>query len=374
MERPMTMGVKGILVLFAGALAACGNPAAASPQAKTEPRQFALAEGAQPVRVAEPRPTQYRSRVVVSGDLRPDQSAQLGFAVGGTLERIAVSRGERVQAGQTLAVLDAALARAGLAQAKAGVEAAEAQQKMAADGLARAKAVHQHEGVSEAQLLQAESQHDLARAQLAAARAQLAQVEVQLRYHTLKAPFAGLVTQVPPGPGMTVGPGVPLFGLESTGSLVLDATVSPAEAAGLAVGTRVRVTCPDSGIETDEAVVRAVVGSAIPMGHRVPVEIDVPNPAGRFLAHTLARVEIETGEKPALRLPASALFQRDGAFSVWTLGPDDRAQRVSIRLITSEGDQSLVEPEKALSRAQVVDQPPVHLTEGAKLAVIGGAR
>lgn len=64
--------------------------------------------------------------VEATGNLAPVRQAALSFSIAGRLESIAVSTGERVRAGQVLAVLEKKDLELQLAQAQAGLEVAEA--------------------------------------------------------------------------------------------------------------------------------------------------------------------------------------------------------------------------------------------------------
>ena len=180
-----------------------------------------------------------------------------------------------------------------------------------------------------------------------------------------------MATPGPAGGGGALGPGMPLFALEQTSTLVLATTVTAAEAKALVAGARVQVATPAAGGATDEATVRAVVPSADPMTHRVPVEIAVPNGDGRFLAHSFARARLTSvAERPALKVPAGALVQRDGAFSVWVAGADGLSRTVRVEVLGQEGDEAVIEPAEPLDGAQVVDLPPPALVAGQKLAQV----
>ncbi len=181
--------------------------------------------GPPPSRRRRPRPARPRARSgpgpagraragppCVPVDGTGDAQGAPGRAAGhrasrGTLARVAVKRGQEVRTGALLASLDDGLAPATRRQAEAGVAAAHAQLALAEDALARVERLRREEGASESQLVAARAQRDLARAQLAAAQAQLDQAQVNLSHHLLTAPFAGVVTSVPDGIGITVGAG-----------------------------------------------------------------------------------------------------------------------------------------------------------------------
>jgi membrane fusion protein (multidrug efflux system) len=355
------------LAVPAALLASCSEPAAA---VERSPRERPREEGLR-VRTAGPKSSRFRGRVAVFGDLRPEQSALLGFAVGGRLKEIGVRRGQGVQEGQFLGALDASHARAALGQAKAGVRAAYAQYALARDNHERTEAIRSHQAAAEVQMVQAKAQRSLAAAQLASAKAQVEQAKVNLEHHALRAPFAGVVTKVPPGPGVTVAPGSPLFALEATDTLILDTSVTPAQAAGLAPGAKVRVSVPATGAST-EGTLRAVVRAADSASHRIPVEIAVVNPGQAFTPHVLARAELQMGERPALELPSTCLVQREGALSVFALAEGGQARRIPVQLLSQVAGTSLVELDETLAGAQVIDMPPPDLADGMRLLSGGG--
>ena len=99
-------------------------------------------------------------QVVASGEVVPSQETHLGFPVSGRVETVAVNKGDRVEAGQVLIVLETDLLAADVAQAEAALAAARAQ-------VALLQAGPRPEQVA------------VAETQVAAAEAVLAQAEVQ---------------------------------------------------------------------------------------------------------------------------------------------------------------------------------------------------
>ncbi|MBI5070395.1 MAG: efflux RND transporter periplasmic adaptor subunit [Deltaproteobacteria bacterium] len=357
-----------LLLLSLALSAACGRRADALPAA--EP----AAPAAGPALV-EPARVRHAGEVLATGLLRSRQTAQLAPSVPGTLQRVVARRGQQVVEGATLLILDGDAARATLAQAEAAVSAAEAQLRLAEDALRRTAEIQKADGgVAPAQLVQVEAQRDLAAAQAAAARAQRQQAEVNLRYHTLRAPFPGVVTRVPEGVGMPVAPGAPLVSLESTRTLVLDTSLTQEEAAAVAPGAAVEVWVPATGARTREARVAVVVPAVDPATGRVPVEIEISNAAGRFLPHASARARLPAGPPRDLyRVPTGALLQRDGAHAVWTAGADGKARALPARLVAQEGDSALVDPGPGGWPAglRVVERPPLGIAEGVAVAEAG---
>jgi RND family efflux transporter MFP subunit len=359
---------------------ACGRGQAARPAPAPPPASAASATApGQPApaatRLVAPERVRHAPKVTVTGTLVARQSAPLGPNVGGTLMRVLVKRGQEVRQGTLLLSLDDGVALAARRQAEAGVAAARAQLALAEDGLARVERLRREEGASEAQLFQAQSQRELAQAQLAAAEAQLEMARVNLAHHHLTAPFAGVVTRIPDGVGITVGQGTPLVAMASTRLLVLQTSLTQEEAAELRPGVRVTVTVAATGAQTSEGVVSVVVPAVDPGTNRVPVEIEVPNADGRFFANAFARAELPRGEpRDAWRVPAAALVQRVGGYAVWVAGKDAKARALPVRLLAEEGATAVVQTDGGAwpEGLRVVEAPPLGIVEGTPLAEVRG--
>ncbi len=378
-----------LLALVLLAAAACrrgGSPAAppaavsagrAGGEVKTDPDAVARAPSAPAAptaaRLVAPERVRYAPRVLATGTLKARQASSLAMSVPGTLERVAVRRGDEVKEGALLAALDAGAATAARKQAEAAVAAARAQLALADDALGRVERIRKEEGASEAQVVQARSQRALAVAQLAAAEAQLDQAKVNLAHHTLRAPFPGVITRVPDGVGITVAPGTTIVTLVTTRELVLETTLTQEEAAELRRGAKVAVTVPATGART-EGVLQVVVPAVDAQTNRVPIEIAVPNPDGRFLPNAFARAELPRGaERDAWRIPAGALVQREGSFAAWVAGADGRVRALPVRLLSEDGDAAIVQPDGGAWPAglRAVEAPPIGLAEGTVVAETG---
>jgi RND family efflux transporter MFP subunit len=364
-----------LLSALAAALAAgCGGAAKpVQPPAQAAAPAPGAARAAS--RLARPEPVRHAPRLTATGTLKARQSAPLAMSVPGTLVRVAVKRGQEVKEGTLLAALDDGAAAAAVRQGEAAVAAARAQLALAEDAFVRIGKIKAQDGVSDAQAFQVGAQRDLAAAQLAAAEAQLAQARVQHDHHFLRAPFAGVVTQIPDGVGITVAPGQQLVTLVSTRQLVLETTLTQEEAAEVRAGAKVQVTVPASGARTGDAVVSVVVPAVDAATNRVPVEVAVPNPDGRFLPSAFARAELPRGaERDAYKVPAAALVQRAAGYAVWVAGPDAKARALPVRLLAEDGDFAVVLPEGGTWPAglQVVDEPPLGIADGVVVADGGG--
>lgn len=358
-----------LLVAFAVAAATwagcTGKPAApattAAPKAGGPPSSATS-------RLVDAAPVRHAPRTIASGTLKARQQAPLALSTSGTLVRIAVARGQAVAQGAVLASLEDDAARAQVAAAQAALAAARAQATQAEDGLVRVSAIHEQSGTSDSVLVQARAGRDLALAQVAGAEAQLALARVNLSHQTLTAPFAGLVTRVPDGIGLSVAAGQPLVTLVGTRLLVLETTVTQEEAAALRPGAAVTVTVPATGARSDAARVASVVGVVDLATNRVPVEIEVLNGDGKLMANAYARAELPAAPpRDAWRIPAAALVQRDAGYAAWVAGPDGKARALPVRLLGEDGANAVVIPADGgawPAGLRAVENPPVGLAEG----------
>jgi RND family efflux transporter MFP subunit len=267
--------------------------AAQETDAKTRQAQSSVA-------VVAPVPATWRPVILATGSLAPYQEADVGFKMGGRLAKVNVDVGAVVKTGKVLAVVEASEASAQSSAASAGVRAAEIGVEMAQDAKRRTDKLFESSTISELEKTTVDQKVKLAEAQLAQARAQARLAGTQVSNATLAAPFAGLVTRVPAGIGKIVGPGEPLFHLEDTSILKLNATLSEGDARLVEVGSEIV-------LGDRKGKITAVLRSLDPMTRRVPMVAEIPNADGQLFARSFLRATITAArDVPVFRLPATA--------------------------------------------------------------------
>lgn len=257
-----------------------------SSRAQERPREVPAASAAPTPVTSAPAPEPAEPSEI-AGDLRPVQAANLSFKAGGRLATLRVARGDRVKKGQVLATLSDAEARATVAQADAAVQFARAQAAIAEDAEKRTGQLGTADVIPASTVVTAKLSADAARAGVQQALAAASLARANLSNHVLTAPFDGVVVLVPDGTGETVGPGIPVMRLEALDVLVLRATASEADLAGLAVGQEIQIETPSGKRATGK--VRTILASLEPVSRRAPVEIEVPNPDGTLAAGAYVR-------------------------------------------------------------------------------------
>ena len=134
-------------------------------------------------------------QINVTGTVTSPRTAVLSTAVAGLVAELTIDEGHRVETGEALLKLDAELARLALERALAEVQQRETAVADARRRFAEAEEVGTQRGIARTQIesLRAEVSSDEAAlvASQAAAREQQAVVE----RHTLRAPFAGVISE-----------------------------------------------------------------------------------------------------------------------------------------------------------------------------------
>jgi RND family efflux transporter MFP subunit len=296
------------------------------------------------------------SAVSATGMVARTREAGLSFRVGGLINRLTVDAGDRVSAGQVLAMLDAQDVAARLAAASADLSRAK-QDLERVSGLAEAGAISQQQADNLAtRLASAQAAYDAARFDSQSAR--------------LTAPFAGIVLTRQAQRGEFVQPGQVIVTLaDSTSALVLKLPVADRDAARVAMGSTAVVAAP--GGEVTGRVTRIGQLSAAQSG---TIEVEVTLPAGSGLTSGMtatARLAAapRRGEQASARVPAEAILEAKGnrAF-VMRYDPAKRtAVRTAIGFAGFDGDDALVSG--LPPQAQVITGGAGYIADGQKVTV-----
>jgi len=136
-----------------------------------------------PTPIATAAPPDDRSssgQIVASGEVVPSQETYLGFPVSGRVETVAVSKGDRVEAGQVLIVLETDLLEADVAQAEAALAAAQAQIALLTAGPRPEEVAVVEAQVAAAQTLVAQAEVQQTRPDLGATQAEITAAQAQM--------------------------------------------------------------------------------------------------------------------------------------------------------------------------------------------------
>lgn len=271
-----------------------------------------------PVLVAQPQPTATTVEAF-AGDVRAREESPLAFRVGGNLVERRVDVGDRVKAGQVLAVLDgqdyAAQARA----ARAQLSAAEAEFKRARDEQARYARLGAQQVVSRSAVDAQDAAAIAARSQVDAARANLAVANNQAAYTQLRAPADGVIAARQAEAGQVVAAGQSVFVLAADGEREVAFAVPESAIDTVAPGRPVQVELWSQPGQRWPGRVREVSPAADPASRTFAARVTVDAPAGALELGQSARVYLDGGRAAPLSVPLAALQRSEGGSAVFVV-------------------------------------------------------
>lgn len=278
------------------------------------------------------------------GTVYAAESAVLAAQVSGRITAVLVHEGDVVRAGQPLAQLDDAKARAAVGREKASlessrhqVEAAQTESELAASTLGRYQILRDRKSVSPQEFDEVSRRAQVANAQLESAGAQLAAAEAAASeastiagYSAVTAPFSGTITARHVDPGALAAPGVPLLEIARAGPLQLHATVDESLLPSVREGATILVTLPALSAVPVEGRVADIVPAADPATHSFLIKVALPAMAGLH-SGMYGTAAIPTGTRSVLMLPAAAVVAHGSLHSVWVV---DENHIASLRYVT----------------------------------------
>ena len=179
------------------------------------------------------------------GTIDAKDTANVSAKVNGVaIERILVEEGDRVKAGQVLAIFDTDAMEQQVLQAEADVAEAEATLANASADAARVLPLINIDAISKQEADRYRTAKLQAQAALQASKARLSTQRLSVDNATVVAPVSGVISEKMAEVGMVAG-GEPLFTIIKGGILEWRADIDPKLVGEVSVGTPVRVSLPD---------------------------------------------------------------------------------------------------------------------------------
>lgn len=281
----------------------------------------------------------------------------------GYVREINVAEGVQVRAGQRLFTVDPLDVEGQVAQARLAVQQAEDAWRDAVADYERHERLLKEEVVTRQQYEKMQLNRDLAATRLAQARAQLATAGGQLRYATVNAPIAGVVTRKLADRGDLATPGQPIVVLEAAGPMQVETQVPESILARIKPGQVVQVEI-DGVVGPVEARIARISPSADPVSRTFLVKLDLAQPGPK--SGSFARVLFPLASRTALTVPVAALVRRAGIEGVFVVDQagiaqfrmvrsgERRAERVEIQAGLAAGERIVVEGAERLANGDKV--------------------
>jgi RND family efflux transporter MFP subunit len=321
--------------------------------------------------VAKVERQSFSSQLTIAGEFKPFQDVDVHAKVAGYIRKMYVDVGDRVQEGQTLAVLEIPELAAQLAGSEAAVRHAREEIRRVQSDVERAQSTHaaahsayarlkqaadsraglvaqQEVDNSQAKDLETEAEMASTRAALSAAQQQLevAQANEQQfaalsNYSRIVAPFAGLITNRFADTGALIQAGtssstqaLPVVRLAQTSKLRLVLAIPESVAAQIHLGDPVRVRVQALAQDIEGRVSR-FAHSLDRQTRSMETEIDFDNRDGHLISGMYAEARLSTREKKnALTIPLEAVTRNGNDATVLAVSAENivEERHVSIGL------------------------------------------
>lgn len=312
-----------------------------------------------------------------SGTTRAEEEPSLSFKVPGTIVRLEVKVGDRVQTGDLIAELDPLDYQLQVEEAEASLARAQAEARNAEATFRRVRDLYENGNASR-------NEYDAARAAAESSRAQVQSVEKrlelarrQLSYTRLTAPSSGAIAEVNVEVNENVGAGRPVALLTSSRNLEVEVTMPENLIAQVVRGDATQVTLDALPGEKFPAVVTEVGVASTGAGTTFPVRARLTRSHPNILPGMAAEVAFQFGGGAQRRflLPPSAILEdREGRF-VYVVEPSSgdqgvvRRRAVTVGELTDEGLEVLTglrENDRVVTAglATLSDGEQVRLTQG----------
>lgn len=315
-----------VLVALAAALPACGSAGPAGDPAAL--RTAAVVAGA---------PAQGAG---YDGVVQAVRQTVVAAQVPGAVVALDVRAGDPVKAGQVLMRLDSRSAEHTAAASAAQVRAAQATQEAATRDYERQKQLFEKRYISQAALDRAEELYKAATAQAAAQNATAMAARTESDFYVVRAPYAGVVSEVAVVLGDMAMPGKPLVTLHDPAAMRVSVAIPQTVAAVLREPGTSQIELPNIANGRVKPVAAQLLPAIDASTHTQELRLDLP-PNLAVRPGTFARVWVGAALPADTRLwvPGSALVRRGEVTGVYVVAGDARPVLRQVRVGPASGDR-----------------------------------
>jgi membrane fusion protein, multidrug efflux system len=305
--------------------------------------------------------------LLLDGVAEAVNQATMSAQTAGRVAEVAIEVNDRVKRGDLLMRLRASEQVAGLGQAQAALQAAQARDAQARAQHDRIRDMYERKVVARATLDEAVAARDSAGANLAAARAGLESAREGVAYTELRAPYDGVVIAKRVQAGEVVAPGMPLVTVAALDAMRVIVEVPQSAAAAVQTARAATVYVGDERIAATKITLHP---AAEPQSGTFRARVDLPDGAVRPAPGTFAKVGFVTGEASRVLVPRSAVVERSELRAVYVVTPGGRVVLRQVRLGRAAGDR--IEVIAGLAQGEKVAIDPAAAGLAARLVTASG--
>ena len=362
------------LVTVLAILAAFGITGAIGRHRERDKTSQSVEAGAMTVRVTKPSKSPPVFDFSLPGSSEPLTTATLYARVNGYLKARYVDIGDRVEAGQLLAEIDAPDLDAQLNASRAQLEQTRAAAGIAKVTFDREQRLLDQKVVSKQEYDQSQAAYDQAVANVKTAEANVQNLSVQQGFEKITAPFTGVVTTRFLDAGALIASGSTtttpsIFTLSQLDVLRIFIYVPQAYAPNVQTGQDVEVTLPEYPQKVFKGKVTRTADALDPTARTERVEIQLPSEQGRLLPgmYLTVRFKVQQAE-PALIAPANTVDIRREGPKVAVVDDEQKVHYRDVKLGRDFG--KTIEIVSGLQgNESLVINPTTDLIDGAKVDV-----
>ena len=222
--------------------------------------------------------------------------------ISGTITELMVSEGDKVTAGQRIAMITDPKMAFQLAAMDAQISALNARLKIASEDLLRGEELITRGTITQQRLSQLLSQVDVLKGEIAAVKSEQQVIEQRVSEGEVLAPQDGVVLSVPTAKGSVANPGEAIAVIGG-GGVFLRLSIPERHSASLQEGSRISIGEGETGLLVK-------IYPQIENG-RVLADVDVTDLDGRFVGRRVP-VRLPVGVRQALMVPVDMVTLRGG--------------------------------------------------------------
>ncbi|MEI7816510.1 MAG: efflux RND transporter periplasmic adaptor subunit [Desulfuromonadales bacterium] len=315
----------------------------------------------------------------VVGSVRARTSAFVSTRIPGSISLLRVREGDRVKKGQLLAQLDAqenqataAVATAGIDEARRGLDEAMSRKKLADTTFERYSNLLKEQAVSRQEFDVRQAEKDMAAQGVARAESRLKQSQEGAKaattvsdYTRIVAPISGVIASKQADLGATVFPGQPLMTIEDDGSYQLELALPESAATKVKPGSTLQVTLDALGT-TFAAKIAEIVPTADPGSRTYAAKIALSQKGLKSGMFGRGSINLGTSAN-GITVPKKAVVERGALTIVWAVDKENIARmrivkvgrltsdRLEILSGLSEGDRIVISGVEKVTEAAKVE-------------------
>jgi RND family efflux transporter MFP subunit len=307
----------------------------------------------------------------VPASLQAFQDTGIFARTGGYLAKWEADLGDRVKAGQVLAVIDAPELDQELNTSRAKLQQAQANLELAKSSANRWKELGTQNAVAQQEVDEKQSAFAARQADLAAAEAEVSRLTQLKSYQSITAPFDGVITARNTNIGMlvTASGGKELFHLAQTDPLRVYVGVPQNYVRTIKPGITAEVSVTEFPGKVFTGKVVRSAGAMDIASRTLLTEIQIPNPDGKLFAGMFSQVRFKITAAPTIVVPSTALQIGTNGAQVAVIDATNHVHWQKVKIGRDFGAQ--VEISEGLAEgAKLVSPPSDAVVEGVLVAPI----